>query len=220
MVYSAVTAESATSICSFDSYEPYGNAIALASDDELKIAVVDEERTTHVQDLFIHETVRRIVYSPELKAFGLGCIKRTLTAGQEEIQSHLKLVDEVAFKELDTYEFNEDELIESVIRCKLDDGSGDDVERFVVGTAYLDDQDANSAKGRILVLEVTEDRRLKLVTELGIKGACRCLAVCQGKIVAALIKTVSLDKYKQYSALLMFDRWLSTTSITAPARRP
>lgn len=220
MVYSAVTAESATSICSFDSYEPYGNAIALASDDELKIAVVDEERTTHVQDLFIHETVRRLVYSPELKAFGLGCIKRTLTAGQEEIQSHLKLVDEVAFKELDTYEFNEDELIESVIRCKLDDGSGDDVERFVVGTAYLDDQDANSAKGRILVLEVTEDRRLKLVTELGIKGACRCLAVCQGKIVAALIKTVSIDKYKQYSALLMFDRWLSTTSITAPARRP
>ncbi|CAK4031446.1 DNA damage-binding 1 [Lecanosticta acicola] len=196
MVYSAVTAESATSICSFNSFEPYSNAIAIASGDQLRVAVVDEERTTHVQDLFVHETVRRIAYSADLKAFGLGCIQRTLTTvgpsgeAAEEVKSHFKLVDEIAFKELDTFCFNEDELIESVIRCKLDDGSGDEVERFVVGTAYLDDQDANSARGRILVLEVTEDRRLKLVTELSVKGACRCLAVCQGKIVAALVKTV------------------------------
>lgn len=197
MVYSAVTAESATSICSFNSFEPYQNAIAIASEDQLRIAVVDEERTTHVQDLFVHETVRRIAYSADLKAFGLGCIQRNLTTvgptgeSAEEVKSHFKLVDEIAFKELDTFDLNEDELIESVIRCKLDDGADDESERFVVGTAYLDDQDASSAKGRILVLEVTEDRRLKLVTELNVKGACRCLAVCQGKIVAALVKTVS-----------------------------
>ena len=192
MVYSAVTAESATCICSFDSFEPYGNAIAIASNDELKIAVVDEERTTHVQDLPIHETVRRIGYSSDLKAFGLGCIQRTLSAGVEEVTSHIKLVDEVAFKELDTWGLNDDELVESIIRCKLDDGSGGEAERFVVGTAYLDDQDANTAKGRVIVFEVTSDRRLKLVTSLSVKGACRCLAVCHGKIVAALIKTVSI----------------------------
>lgn len=189
MVYSAVTAESATSICAFNS-EPYGNAIAIASNDELRIAAVDEERTTHVQDLFVHETVRRIAYSADLKAFGLGCIQRTLTAGQEEVRSHFKLVNEVAFKELASYELHEDELVESVIRCQLDDGSGESAERFAIGTAYLDDQDLNVARGRILILEVTEDRRLKLVTELKVKGACRCLAVCEGKIVAALIKTV------------------------------
>lgn len=141
-------------------------------------------------DLFINETVRRIAYSADLKAFGLGCIQRTLLAGQEEVKSHFKLVDEVAFKELDSYELNEDELVESVIRCKLDDGSGESAERFAVGTAYLDDQDSSTARGRILILEVTEDGRLKLVTELSVKGACRCLAVCEGKIVAALIKTV------------------------------
>lgn len=191
IVFSAVTAENATCICSFDSFEPYGNAIAIASNDELKIAVVDEERTTHVQDLFLNQTVRRIAYSADMKAFGLGCIRRTLSAGQEEVVSCFKLVDEIAFKELDSYQLNEDELVESVIRCKLDDGSGGDAERFVIGTAYLDDQDASNAKGRILVLEVTEDRRLKLVTEISVRGACRCLAVSHGRIVAALIKTVS-----------------------------
>ncbi|SMR61270.1 unnamed protein product [Zymoseptoria tritici ST99CH_3D1] len=196
IVFSAVTAENATCICSFDSFEPYGNAIAIASNDELKIAVVDEERTTHVQDLFLNQTVRRIAYSADMKAFGLGCIRRTLSAGQEEVVSCFKLVDEIAFKELDSYQLNEDELVESVIRCKLDDGSGGDAERFVIGTAYLDDQDASNAKGRILVLEVTEDRRLKLVTEISVRGACRCLAVSHGRIVAALIKTVIIYSFE------------------------
>lgn len=191
VVYSAVTAENATCITAFDSFEPYSNAIAIASGDELKIAVVDEERTTHVQDLFLDQTVRRIAYSADLKAFGLGCIRRELHAGQEEVSSFFKLVDEIAFQELATHKLNDDELVESVIRCKLDDGSGDEAERFVIGTAFLDDQDADSARGRILVLEVTEDRKLKLVTEISVKGACRCLAVCQGRIVAALVKTVS-----------------------------
>ncbi|EME40732.1 hypothetical protein DOTSEDRAFT_177898 [Dothistroma septosporum NZE10] len=215
MVYSAVTAESATSICSFNS-NSYGNAIAIASNDELRIAAVDEERTTHVQDLFIHETVRRTAYSAELKAFGLGCIQRTLTAGQEEVKSHFKLVDEVAFKELDSYELNEDELVESVIRCKLDDGSGDGAERFAVGTAYLDDQDSNTARGRILILEVTEDRRLKLVTELSVKGACRCLAVCEGKIVAALIKTVIIYDFEFAASKATLTKKASYRTATAP----
>lgn len=197
IVYSAVTVESATSICSFNSHGEYANSIAIATDQELKIATVDEERTTHVQDLPIHETVRRIAYSAELKAFGLGCIKRTLSAGIEEVKSHFKLVDEIAFKELDTWPLNEDELVESVIRCELDDGSGDEAERFVVGTAYLDDQDPNTARGRILIFEITEDRRIKLVTELSVKGACRCLAMCKGRIVAALIKTVSRAAFQQ-----------------------
>lgn len=193
LVYSAVTAETAQSICSFDS-DAYPGAIAIASDTgELKLALVDEERTTHVQTLPVHETVRRIAYSAELKAFGLGTIKRTLSAGQEEVVSHFKLVDEIAFQELHSYALNHDELIESVMRCQLDDGSGtgETAERFVVGTAYLDDQEQASARGRILVFEVTEERQLKVVTELSLKGACRCLAICEGRIVAALIKTVS-----------------------------
>lgn len=198
LVYSAVTAEDATSITAFDSFEPYSNAIAIASGDELKIAVVDEERTTHVQNLFLDQTVRRIAYSADLKAFGLGCIKRDLRAGQEEVSSFFKLVDEIAFKELDSYNLNEDELIEAVIRCNLDDGSGDEAERFVLGTAFLDDRDADSARGRILVLEVTEDRKLKLVVEMGVKGACRCLAVSNGRIVAGLVKTVSFLLSQNY----------------------
>ena len=189
LVYSAVTAEKATTVCPFNS-EAYPGSVAIATSDDLRITLVDTERTTHVQTLKVDETVRRIAYSPSLKAFGLGTIKRILKGGEEILMSHFKLVDEIQFKELDTYALNEEELVECVMRCELPDGSGELAERFVVGTAYLDDQNAVAVRGRILILEVTQDRMLKLVAEISVKGGCKCLAICQGKIVAALIKTV------------------------------
>jgi len=191
LVYSAVTAEKATCVCPFDA-EAYPGAIAIATKDDVRIGLVDTERTTHVQTLGVGETVRRVAYSPSLKAFGLGTIKRILAEGQEIVASHFKLVDEIAFHELDTYELNPDELVESVIRCELNDGSNTNTvaERFIVGTAYLEDDAGDAVRGRILVFEVTQDRLLKKVTETSVKGACRCLGIVDGKIVAALMKTV------------------------------
>lgn len=189
LVYSAVTAEDATTVCPFDS-AAYPGSVAIATQDDLRISLIDTERTTHIQTLKVDETVRRIAYSPSLKAFGLGTIKRVLKGGEEFMIGHFKLVDEIQFKELDTYPLNEDEILECVIRCSLPDGSGGSAERFIVGTAYLDDQQATEERGRILVLEVTPERSLKLVTSLAVKGGCRCLAICDGKIVAALIKTI------------------------------
>ena len=189
IVYSAVTVEKATCVCPFDS-EAYPGAIAVATPQDLKIALVDTERTTHVNTLPVGETVRRVAYSTTLKAFGIGTIRRTLQEGCEVVKSYFKLVDEVVFKLLDSFDLNDNELVESVARADLRDGSGDTVERFIVGTAYLEDQVSDTARGRILVLAVTQDRMLKLVTELPVRGACRALGCIDGNIVAALIKTV------------------------------
>ncbi|KAL8730694.1 MAG: hypothetical protein Q9166_003886 [cf. Caloplaca sp. 2 TL-2023] len=189
IVYSAVTAEEASCVCPFDS-EAYPGAIAIATPGDLRIALVDTERTTHVQTLKVNETVRRVAYSPKLKAFGFGTIHRELQNGYEVIQSHLKLADEVMLKELDTFALNEEELIESYIRADLRDGTGELVERFVVGTAYMDPSGEDVVRGRILVLAVGPERKLKLVGKLSVLGACRALGVVDGNIVAALVKTV------------------------------
>merc|ERR1712014_168417 len=100
---------------------------------------------------------------------------------------------------------------ECVMRCELDDGSGSGstAERFAVGTAYLGEQD--SMRGRILVLEVTEERRLKIVTEFALKGACKCLAMCQGRIVAALVKKAA---YRTATAPLDLSVTGSTIAVT------
>jgi DNA damage-binding protein 1 len=190
IIFSAVTAEKASCVCSFNA-EAYPGAIAIASPEDLKIGLVDTERTTHVQTLHIGETVRRLAYSPALKAFGLGTVQRSLVDSVEIIQSSFKLADEVVFKELDSYPLKEEEIIESVMRADLDEGNGRLVERFVVGTAYIEDGQQEALRGRILIFEVTQDRLLNLVTERSVKGACRALATIQGKIIAALMKTVN-----------------------------
>lgn len=202
IVYSAVTAEKASCICSFDS-QAYPGAIAVATPEDVRIALVDTERTTHVQTLPVGETVRRLAYSSKLKAFGIGTIHRSLRQSQESVKSHFKLADEVLFKELDSYALNEEELVESVIRADIREDSGELVERFVVGTAYLDDEEPDSIRGRIIVFAVTSERTLKVITEKSVKGACRALGVISGNVVAALVKTVWLQdwfffKHHQY----------------------
>lgn len=189
ILYSAVTAEDASCICPFDS-EAYPGAIAIATPKDLRIALVDTERTTHVQTLKVNATVRRVAYSPKLKAFGIGTIYRELKTGYEMIQSHFKLADEVMFKELDSYTLYSDELVESCIRADLRDGSGELVERFVVGTAFMDLGGQDLVRGRIMVFAVTQERKIKVVSELATMGACRALDVIDGNIVAALVKTV------------------------------
>ena len=192
IVYSAVTAEKASCICSFDS-QAYPGAIAIATPEDVRIALVDTERTTHVQTLPVGETVRRLAYSSKLKAFGIGTIHRSLRQSRESVKSHFKLADEVLFQELDTYALNEEELVESVIRADIREDSGELVERFVVGTAYLYDEEPDSIRGRIIVFAVTSERTLKVITEELVKGACRALGVVSGNIVAALVKTVRIQ---------------------------
>ncbi|KAF4537245.1 UV-damaged DNA binding [Lasiodiplodia theobromae] len=181
LVYSAVTAEKATCVCPFNA-EAYPRSIAIAASGELHLAVVDEERRTHVQTLHVNET-------------------RVLRDREEVVQGHFRLADEVVFKELHSFEMNEYEIVECAIRAELDDGDGGVAERFIVGTSNLiDEEDSGSTRGRILVFEVTEDRQLKVIAEMSTKGACRCLAMIDGKIVAGLIKTVVVYSFEYPTA--------------------
>lgn len=193
IVYSAVTAEKASCVCPFDS-EAYPKAIAIATAEDLKIASVDTERTTHVQTLHMKESVRRVAYSTNLKAFGLGTIKRTLQDGNEIVQSSFKLVDEILFTALDSFAMEEEELVESVIRADLREHEDADtvVERFVVGTSFSEEKPKARVNGRILVFAVTPTRSLQLITELELRGSCRTLGVVDGNIVAGLVSTASL----------------------------
>ncbi|KAI1381844.1 mono-functional DNA-alkylating methyl methanesulfonate N-term-domain-containing protein [Hypoxylon crocopeplum] len=204
IVYSAVTAEDATCVCQFDA-EAFPDSIAVATEKEVKISTIDTERRTHVQTLPMGETIRRIAYSRSERAFGLGCFSRQVRNNEEIITSTFKLVDEVVFKQLGN-DFILDssprvEMVETVIRAELSDSYGNQVERFLVGTSYLDDANSNASpdaiRGRILVLGVDGERAPYLISSRNLKGACRCLGIMDDKIVAALAKTVVLYSYHE-----------------------
>ncbi|OTA83660.1 hypothetical protein M434DRAFT_400635 [Hypoxylon sp. CO27-5] len=207
-IYSAVTADDATCVCPFDA-EAFPDSIVLATEKEVKISTIDTERRTHVQTLPMGETVRRIAYSRNERVFGLGCFKRQVRNNEEIITSSFKLVDEVVFKQLGK-DFVLDssprvELVESVIRAELPDSNGNPVERFLVGTSYLDDTQStapdDTVRGRILVLGIDSERAPYLVSSRNLKGACRCLGVLDDKIVAALAKTIVVYSYNELSSV-------------------
>jgi DNA damage-binding protein 1 len=205
IVYSAVTAEDATCVSPFDT-QAYPDCIAISTESQLKIALIDDQRRTHVRPLEMGETVRRIAYSSSEKVFGLGCIRRDLIHGEEVIRSSFKLVDDVIFDKLGKpfplETASAVELVESVIRAELRDAYGNLAERFIVGTSFLSDPDVgpnSDIRGRILVLGVDSDRSPYLIVDHELKGACRCLAVMDGKIVAGLTKTVVVSQYEETS---------------------
>lgn len=196
VIYSAVNSEGASRICHLNA-EAFPGAIAVATEKELKISLVDKERTTQIQTLPIGSTVRRVAYSPSEKAFGLGTIDRKLEDGAEVVKSHFVLADEIMFGRLDAIELREEELVECVIRAESSskkNGQKITKDRFIVGTAFADEESKEGIRGRILVLEVDHGRKLSQVAELEVKGACRALAIMGDRIVAALVKTVVVYK--------------------------
>ena len=203
IVYSAVTAEDATHICSFNS-RAYPDSIIVATPENLKICHTDSERKTHVRTLQIGETVRSVCYSQKERAFAIGCIKKELIKGEEIVTSNFRLVEDVLFgdigKSFQLKDGNGPELIECIIRAELPIRYGDRIpaERFIVGTSYLEDEckDANVG-GRILVFGVDSGRSPYLIMSHVLRGACRKLAILDGKIVAALVKTVVIYKYTE-----------------------
>ncbi|KAM0618207.1 hypothetical protein ACHAP0_000868 [Verticillium nonalfalfae] len=201
IIYSAATAEDVTHIAPFDS-EGFPDAIFLATDKNVRIANVDTERRTHVNPLHIGETVRRVAYSPALKAFGIGTIRKELLHDEEIVSSAFQLVDEIVLGKVGRpFALGGEasvELVEAVIRAELDDSTGQPAERFIIGTSYLADPDVNDSgdvKGRILVLGIDSDRNPYLIVSHELKGACRCLGVMGDKLVAGLSKTVVVYDY-------------------------
>ncbi|KAJ5388796.1 hypothetical protein N7509_011337 [Penicillium cosmopolitanum] len=213
IIYSAVNSEGASRICHLNT-EAFPESIAVATTRELKIASVDKERTTQIQTLPMGSTVRRVAYSSAEKAFGLGTIDRKLEDGVEIVKSHFVLADEIMFRRLDAIELNSEELVETVIRAGFSGGK----DRFIVGTAYMDEERSDSIRGRILVLEVDHGRKLTQVAELPVKGACRALAMMDDRIVAALVKTVVVFKVvpDNSGTKMKLERLASYRTSTAP----
>ncbi|EJT78336.1 hypothetical protein GGTG_03437 [Gaeumannomyces tritici R3-111a-1] len=203
IIYSAVTAESATYVCPFDT-AVFPGSLAVATDSELKISKIDPQRQSHVQSLPMGENVRSIAYSAPTRVFGLGCIRREISKGVEKASSTFRLVDEVVLQPLgNPFELNEGEVVETVIRAQLRDTFGRLAERFIVGTRFLVDENlvpGSNSKGRVLVFGVDEERSPFQIVSHPLKSGCRRLAVMEEMIVVALTKTVVVARYEELTS--------------------
>ncbi|KAF1810515.1 putative UV-damaged DNA binding protein, partial [Eremomyces bilateralis CBS 781.70] len=199
LIFSAVTASTASAITPFNC-AAYPSAVAIATDGEVRISLVESSRSTHVQSLRISETVRRVGYCSDRRLFAIGIIGRQIVENVEEMSSRIALVDDSLFNELDSFKLKGEELVESVTWATLPDGGSGEQEFCFVGTSFLENDPNNEdSRGRIIVLECTQDRVFKKVAEVALRAPCRCLVAWHNGVAAGLLKAVTLFNL-QYSS--------------------
>lgn len=221
IVYSAVTADDARCACPFNG-EEYPESVIVATQQCLKISSIDTKRQTHVRTVPVGKTVRRLAHSGAERAFGIGCIERTIENGEEMYNSTFSLVEDVKFAEVGTawplQNENGTELIECIIRTEFLDAHEELAERFIVGTSFLDEDSADSnIKGRLLVFGIDPKKNPYVVDSLDLKCACRRVAMLNDKIVAVLNKTVAMFNYVETTEKsAQFNKIATFRSATVP----
>jgi len=196
IVYASVTADKSTYVTSFNSPN-YPDAVVIASEDDLKLSVVDPLRTMHVQSLPVGDVVRRIAYSKGKNIIAAVTVQRVsdLKTGDDLHTSYIRLIDNTSFTVVDSYELDELELAESLASGRLCNGNGSLSEGFLVGTAYLNRREDESEKGRIIAFSVSEAKRIKFTASHDTLGAVNGIQMLgERRFVAATGRTVRLPQ--------------------------
>jgi DNA damage-binding protein 1 len=101
----------------------------------------------------------------------------------------IRLLDCLTYEMLDVLQLTRNEAILSLESITF---AGDDTAPYyVVGTAFVLPTEDEPTRGRLLVIQATENRQLRLVSEREIKGAPYQLRAFNGKLLMTYNNRVS-----------------------------
>lgn len=128
-------------------------------------------------------------------AMSMGTSKPALTAGiacsdSSEIDtSSFLIINQHTFEVLHAHQFMPTETAMSILSTRLGET---DEEYFIVGTAFVSDDEPEPKQGRLIVYRWTQDSNLQQVAELSLKGCPYSLCEFDGKFLAGVNATVNL----------------------------
>jgi DNA damage-binding protein 1 len=100
LTYSNVNLRQVSCVCPFNS-NVSENGLAIATDGQLKIGVVETVQKLHIKSIHIGETVRRIHYHQTSESFGIISSRQVTKAnGEIEELSSFKLLDGKTFESI------------------------------------------------------------------------------------------------------------------------
>ncbi|KNC96412.1 uncharacterized protein SPPG_09532 [Spizellomyces punctatus DAOM BR117] len=192
LIYSNVNLKEVTHMCPFN-YED--EALALVTEGSLKVGTVEAIEKLHIKKIPLGETARRITHQEKSGTFGVLTLRivQNEETGDEEETGYLKLLDDQSFEVLDQFAMDTFENVQSIVSTEF---TGDQKTYYCVGTAYVLPQEDEPSKGRILVFDVTEERRLRLVHEQETRGCVYCMASLGGKLLAGINSKAQLFKWE------------------------
>ncbi|TYZ63198.1 hypothetical protein PybrP1_012947 [[Pythium] brassicae (nom. inval.)] len=199
LLYSNVNAKEVTVMCPFDS-EAFPECLALASEEELTIGTVDDIQKLHIQTFHLHEWARRIAHNSQSHTLGVLTVNFSVDDNGDEVeQGFVRLIDDQTFEVLHSYRLDPFESPCSVIVTPLG-GDASNTAYFIVGTAFVHQEEVEPHQGRILVFAVSGihgERKLQLAAEKEVKGAVYCLNAFNGKVLAGVNSKVQLYKWSE-----------------------
>ncbi|CAI5722603.1 unnamed protein product [Hyaloperonospora brassicae] len=199
LLYSNINSKEVNVMCPFDS-ESFPECLALSSEEGLMIGMVDDIQKLHIQTFHLNEWARRIAHNAESHTLGVLTVNFTVDdTGEEVDQGFVRLFDDQTFEVLHSYRLDPFETPCSVVVCPFA-GDSTSVSYFVVGTAYVHEEEAEPHQGRILVFAVVGihgERKLQLVAEKEVKGAVYCLNAFNGKVLAGVNSKAQLYKWSE-----------------------
>ncbi|RKO94037.1 mono-functional DNA-alkylating methyl methanesulfonate N-term-domain-containing protein [Blyttiomyces helicus] len=194
LLYSNVNLKEVTYMCPF-AYSGAPNALALATEGVLKIGLVEAIQKLHIKKVPLGEMARRIVHQESSNTFGILTTCHVMdSAGEEEEKYFFKILDEQTYEILDDYKMDPFESTCSLLSMQF--GDKDPKFYYIVGTAFEFPHEDEPQRGRILVFEVTDDRKIHLVHEQQTCGAVYALSALGERLVAGINSKVQLYRWE------------------------
>ncbi|KAF0690909.1 hypothetical protein As57867_017711, partial [Aphanomyces stellatus] len=194
LLFSNVNVKQVNVMCPFNSIA-LPDCLALASAEELTIGTIDNIQKLHVQSVPLQEWPRRLAHDPQSHTLAVCTVKYTMDDNHmEEIEvGYVRLIDDQSFDTLHSFRLDPMETACSIVCLTFD---GHTPPYYVVGTAYVHEEESEPHQGRILVLSVNQGK-LQLVAEKEVKGAVYCLNAFQGKLLAGINSKTQLYKWSE-----------------------
>lgn len=192
LLYSNVNRKDINHVCPFHC-EDFKDHLAISTEDEMTIGTVDDIQKLHIRTIPLQEQPRRICHQPQTRAFAVVTVMASeLDADKHEETYYLRVYDDQTFEVLDSVELEPCEVACSLISTSFSEKEAD-ASYLVVGTAFALPGEQEASKGRILVFQITEQKKLAKVTELEVGGAVYSMQPFQdGKMVAGVDSKVQV----------------------------
>lgn len=189
LLYSNVNLKDVNFVAPFRS-----ESLAIATEESLMIGMIDDIQKLHIRKIPLGQQPKRISYQAATNTFLVATATFDLNDNSEEKESHfLKLIDDQTFEVLTEHGLEATEQVSSIMSAQFAD---DPTHYYVVGTAFVNYEEPEPSKGRIIVFEAI-DGKLSVVVDKEVKGGVLEMQSFNKKLLVAVNTKVILYKWHE-----------------------
>ncbi|CAO3622243.1 unnamed protein product [Cunninghamella echinulata] len=182
LIYSSINIKNVTAFA-ISQNQPWKGSFLMATNDSIHVGTLDRIRKLHHTKISLNKKMaRRIAYHEESQSIILGTAEliRNPDNGLEKSTGWISLYDANTFKEMDTHELMENELIESICIARVFDKE----QLYIfVGTAITTNL---KEYGRIIMYKIKNDKKLHMVDNVPVSGVVYSIKSYMNSVIASV----------------------------------